>query len=164
MLSKKVLYVPLTYSGDSVGFRTWKDMRYYDWQDRLFGFFLEHDRWDVTWKGLPRSCHVEDPWQYKCKRNVKYSSASLVSELKKAEYVYLDFASTPLLDCVKAGSNFLCTIFEGQKYLRPNVPGVVVAKDASDALGLLFDFVAANIKPSIDEIVLNKVDWKKEIL
>ena len=62
----------------------------------------------MIWKAGPRTSNLVDPIQFLKADNIRYSTRKLSRELKKADIVLVDYASTPLIEGIRAGKKVVC--------------------------------------------------------
>jgi len=163
---KTLLYAPTLYAGDVSGFNIISDSAYYLWQSMLWNFLETKKDWDFIWKGIPRSCHVEDPFQNKKAKNIRYSSNSLKSEFGNADKILLDFPSTPLYEAITAEKEILCFSLFGSEFIRSNVRDrVSIPKDPDQALSFIDHFLNDRYKiKQKSKLKKNNIDWKKIVM
>ena len=106
-----VIYVPCIYRHDR---GTWPPTTpsclYYRWQRRLWDLFTKRTDFNFIWKAGPRSSNLEDPIKMLKASNIRYSTRKLSRELKKADIVIVDVASTPMMEAVLAGKRVILVI------------------------------------------------------
>jgi len=109
---KTIIYIPMIYRGDKgLCPPTTPSCWYYRWQKKLWHFF-DSIPYNIIWKAGPRTSNLEDPIKYLkqniMSENIKYSTKKLSRELKKADYVIVDFPSTPMSEAQRIGKKVFC--------------------------------------------------------
>ena len=111
MVSKKktIIYVPNVYRHDKgLWPPTTPSCLYYRWQKRLWDLFSKRTNFNFIWKAGPRTSNLVDPIKDFKADNIRYSTRKLSRELKRADIVIVDVASTPMWEALMAG---LITIY-----------------------------------------------------
>jgi len=76
----------------------------------LWDLFTKRTDFNFIWKAGPRSSNLEDPIKMLKASNIRYSTRKLSRELKKADIVIVDVASTPMMEAVLAGKRVILVI------------------------------------------------------
>lgn len=105
---KTILYIPAIYRCDKgLWPPTTPSCLYYRWQRKLWDLFVKKDRFDFIWKAGPRTSNLVDPIKELRASNIRYSTKKLSRELKHADIVLVDIASTPMYEAIIAGKTLI---------------------------------------------------------
>ena len=155
---KTLLYAPLVYNYD-VGMRgLCPDTWYFEWHKKLYNFLDGREDVNVIWKAPKNGSHIIDPIRHFKSDNIRYSTRSLKKELKKTDIAFIDYPSTPLLDCVKARVPVLCITMKAEKYIRDYYLDnriVIYEEDQDKILLMLNDYIWGQYYPTW-ELTINR--------
>ena len=162
MISRTLLYAPMVYRHDK-GFwppttpSTW----YFQWQKELWEYFSEQKGLKVIWKAWHTS-NVKDPISTWETPNIRYNIKRMWREMGKADFVFVDYPSSVMLDASMAGKPCICiTHIRDKSFIREDcmksLP-IFIVHHVREAINLL-DIWIWSEKDS-ERIPLHETRWE----
>ena len=158
---KTILYAPCIYRWDKgLAPPTVPDTWYFHWQKNLWEFFERQKTIKVIWKAGPRTNVLYDPISKYKARNIRYSTKKISRELRKADLMFCDYPSTPILDAEKAGVPWICITFFDFGFIRKDIGDkILTVNTPSEGIQNLSKWIRNPQTWNFDLLKENK-DWR----
>jgi len=156
---KTLLYAPMVYR-EGKGFwpPTISSCWYFQWQKELWSYFSRQKGLKIIWKAWHTS-NLKDPIRGWEASNIRYSTRRIWREIRQADFVFVDYPSSIMLDASKKGKPCLCITHERDKrYIRKDcldALSILIVHDIKEAIQLLNDWIWS--EKDRKEISLHKV-------